>query len=180
VECGHCAWGKAPNGFCGKCKTKIRARPLQEDALAFWVQLSPKEKASQKAREEARVHKGTTGYFGRDGRENHLDPFKFRGVGCLADFDDMKTLNLSDLLRKPRLLPRNNELWITICPASVNYSGFPEVFGKRKTIIGTLGRDAFFEDFNGDDVLILENKAFRESFEVRLIGWREHLALDAS
>lgn len=130
VACGRCAWFQSPNGRCGGCSTKIRSTPRHlgpeenrlADIRAFWM-LSEKENARRRQQHDKRVHRGTAGFFGKNGKQNKLNPFD--GKGFPAEFDDMPVLHVDEL----HLLPKFCPLWITVCPASQNYSGFPEVSG---------------------------------------------------
>jgi hypothetical protein len=182
VACGRCAW--TASHHCGSsCKTKIRSRPFRlgpeankiADTNAFWI-LSPNANSFRIAKNEARIHGGTAGFFGKKGRQNTLDPFD--GKGYHADFDDVLTLHLSDL----ESIPRGRKLWITLCPATCNYSGFPEKWGRATKIMRYLERTSFLQRLDEDDIVLIEEEMTEEEiyskprpdrYEVRLVGWEK-------
>jgi hypothetical protein len=196
VQCGHevcgrCAW-KHHRKACG-CGAEILSRPEQvnpslADRKAFWL-LSKKENFRRIARNEKRVHKGTSGVFGKSGNSNGLEPF--RGVGFLSDFDNISVLDL-DLLTDSKKLPRGvlKKLWITLCPINRNYTAFSiskistgdmkknwsQFTDRFQHWLTTLNRHDVIllgEELTDDDIYP-SNSTQRARFEVRLIGW-EHL-----
>jgi hypothetical protein len=168
VACGRCVW--TANHKCGLCKTKIRSRPLRlgpeaskvADTNAFWI-LPPKANAARIAKNEARIHMVTA------------NPFD--GKGLHADFDDVPALHVSDLEN----IPRDRELWI-ICPATCNYGGFPETFGRATNVMRYLERTSFLQRLDEDDIVLIEEEMTEEEiyikprpdrYEVRLVGWEQ-------
>ena len=95
------------------------------DAAAHAAMPTAGQREEWRAWHNSRVHPGTHGHFGGDWNV-------FAGAGFPGDFDRARFANYRDL---PQILPEDNEYKLTICPAAINFSGFPtdtvRVFRRR-------------------------------------------------
>ena len=125
----------------------------------------------------SRVHPGTHGHFGGDWNV-------FAGAGFPGDFDRAPFANYRDL---PQILPEDNEYELTICPAAMNFSGFPpdtaRVF-RRRDATEVVEQLVLNEGVCVDDViLVTERRGWLDEYgnenedvvEYVVRGWEELL-----
>ena len=160
VACGRCIWQATnrdsntvfmgPNCKNAKCKIKIRSRPFRvsteqnrlANVRAVWL-LNPNGNKARFRRNDKRIHKGTSGYFGKNGIQHESEAFD--GKGFPGDFDDMETIKFVDIDHK---LSNPDEWDVIMCPADHNYSGFPMGTATNLT--------AIIRGIKKEDVIILE------------------------
>mmetsp|Transcript_32806 Transcript_32806/g.35370 ORF Transcript_32806/g.35370 Transcript_32806/m.35370 type:complete len:389 (+) Transcript_32806:65-1231(+) len=160
VACGRCIWKATSDGNAvymssncknANCKIKIRSRPLRVSAeqnrlanvRAFWL-LSENGNTARFLRNDRRIHKGTAGYFGKNGIQHERGVFD--GKGFPGDFDDTETIKFADIDHK---LSNLDEWDVCMCPADHNYSGFP--MGTATNLTSSMLRG-----LDEEDVIILQ------------------------
>ena len=206
VACGRCIHGKVfphrftdfhgwrcqhPSGDWKKsCGVAVRRRPeklgaeycSQEDldAVVDAAMPSAEQREQWRAWHNSPVHAGTHGRFG--GAWNVFD-----GAGFPGDFDETPSADYRDL---PQILPAGNEYTLTICPAAVNFSGFPpdnvREF-RRGDATESVARVVLEEGVCADDILLVTeargwfNEYGHENQDVVeyvVKGWEELLSND--
>ena len=208
VVCGRCIYGKAfPSRFTDyrgwRCKhpsddwkrccgVTMRTRPEKIgaeycphedlDAAAHAAMPTAGQREEWRAWRNNRARDGAHGHFG--GVWNVFD-----GAGFQSDFGEPPSANYRDL---PQILPEDNEYELTICPAAMNFSGFPpdtvRAF-RRRDATEAVEQLVLNEGVCVDDIiLVTEGRGWLDEYgnenedvvEYVVKGWEELLHIDGA
>jgi hypothetical protein len=163
-------------------RAKIRFLRFVSDKL---VNESNTENYKWYEKNETRLFRGVSGYFGQNGTNNYLDPFCC--VGFEADFDYLETFDIQneDLDLKKSLPKKCGRLFILLCPAHENYRPYYiEDFDPKEFDSRVFSNREWLLHVSNEDMITLEEEALgenykRERVEIRLTGWEQSVGTAA-